>query len=467
MMSGSRLSAVMILSLGIAGLMTPGVSDAGKFKQAYKGVHGRYIVILEGMASAGTPAASDRVTKKATEIKKRFAGAKVNREWRNALQGLDMNLTPAQAFKLARDRDVALVEQDARIQLQTIQSPVTWGLDRIDQPSLPLSSSYVYGTSASNVTAYVIDTGILATHADFGGRVSSGYSSILNAQGQADYTDCNGHGTHVAGTIGSKTYGVAKEVKLVNVRVLDCNGSGTVSGVIAGINWVTQNRILPAAANLSLGGSLSAAMDLAVRNSIAAGVSYAVAAGNSNTSACSSSPADVTEALTVGATDISDNRSSFSNYGTCVDLFAPGTSILSTWNTSSVATATLSGTSMATPHVTGAAAIFLSGSPAATPSQVAAALVAQASSGKLFNVGAGSPNLLLFTNPTAPVTPPSITPPTVGLTAPTSGQTLSGTVTLSANASDAISVSKVEFLCSGGHRFDITVCRQLEFRQRY
>jgi subtilisin family serine protease len=246
------------------------------------------------------------------------------------------------------------------------------------------------------VTAYVIDTGIRFSHSQFNGRATSGFDAVDG--GSAD--DCNGHGTHVAGTIGGSTYGVAKGVTLVAVRVLSCSGSGTTSGVISGVNWVTSNHQAgrPAVANMSLGGGVSTALDTAVRNSIADGVTYAIAAGNSNANACNASPARVSTALTIGATDSSDRRASFSNFGTCVDWFAPGVSITSAWWTSNTATNTISGTSMATPHTAGVAALYLQTSPTASPATVRSALVANATAGVVVNRGNGSPNALLFTN---------------------------------------------------------------------
>ena len=272
------------------------------------------------------------------------------------------------------------------------QPNATWGLDRIDQTALPLNSAYTYTRTGAGVNAYIIDTGIRATHTDFGGRVSGGYTAVTDGRGT---DDCYGHGTHVAGTVGSATYGVAKSVHLVPVRVLGCDGSGTTSAVIAGIDWVTAHRVQPAVANMSLGGGNSTALDDAVKRSIAAGVSYAVAAGNSSWPACLSSPADVPAAITVGATQKNDQTASFSNWGSCIDLFAPGVNITSDWNTSDTATNTISGTSMATPHVTGVAALYLEGHPTATPAQVSAALVNGATTNALSWVLWGSPNKLL------------------------------------------------------------------------
>jgi subtilisin family serine protease len=242
------------------------------------------------------------------------------------------------------------------------------------------------------VTAYIIDTGIRFAHTDFGGRATSGYDAVDG--GSAD--DCNGHGTHVAGTVGGTRYGVAKAVRLVGVRVLNCSGSGTNAGVIAGVNWVTQNARKPAVANMSLGGGASTALDNAVAASISSGVTYALAAGNSNANACSASPARVASAITVGATTSTDARASYSNYGTCLDIFAPGSSITSAWSTSNTTTRSISGTSMASPHVAGAAALVLSANPSATPAQVRDSLVASSTPGVVTSAGTGSPNRLLF-----------------------------------------------------------------------
>jgi subtilisin family serine protease len=250
-------------------------------------------------------------------------------------------------------------------------------------------------TTATGVSAYIIDTGIRATHHDFGGRVRQGRDTVDNDD---DSTDCNGHGTHVAGTVGGLAHGVAKGVTLWAVRVLNCQGSGTSAGVIAGVDWVTQNAVRPAVANMSLGGGVDEALDEAVRRSIASGVTYGIASGNSNSSACNFSPARTPEAITVGSVYVDDSKAGSSNYGPCLDIFAPGVGITSAWLTSDTATMTLSGTSMATPHVVGTAALYLAKHPDATPQQVRDGLVNAATPDKVTNPGAGSPNKLLFTD---------------------------------------------------------------------
>lgn len=352
-------------------------------------VHDRYIVAFE-KDSKSPQMRSARADAKAL-------GARVTHTYSTALDGFAAEL-PAQALRaLRRNPNVAFIEPDRQMRISETQSPATWGIDRIDQRNLPLNNAYTFNQSGAGVTAYILDTGIRASHSEFSGRVTSGFTSINDGRGTSD---CNGHGTHVAGTVGGETYGVAQDVRLVPVRVLDCQGSGSYSGIIAGIDWVTQQHTAgsPAVANMSLGGGASSAIDAAVNNSIADGVTYAIAAGNeSGSNACNVSPARVGAALTVGSTTSSDARSSFSNIGSCLDIFAPGSSITSAWHTSNIATNTISGTSMATPHVAGAAALYLQTNPSASPATVANALIGASTPNKVTNAGSGSPNRLLHT----------------------------------------------------------------------
>jgi subtilisin family serine protease len=337
----------------------------------------------------------------------RRSGLGVGRVFENVFPGALVQGTPQQIEALRRNPRVASVEPDAVVRLEATQEGATWGLDRIDQRSLPLSSTYSYTTGPTSVTAYVVDTGILASHSEFAGRVGAGYTSITDGQGT---NDCNGHGTHVAGTIGGTVFGVAKTVNLVPVRVLDCNGSGSWSGVIAGLDWIAAHHVAgtPAVANMSLGGGASSSVDAAVQAVIADGVTVVVASGNSNVDACSSSPARVAAAITVAATDSTDTRASFSNFGSCVDMFAPGVAITAAW--SNGGTNTISGTSMASPHVAGAAALILSTSSSSTPTDVTSRLLGAATSNIVKNAGTGTPNRLLFTGTTTTV-PVEITAP--------------------------------------------------------
>jgi subtilisin family serine protease len=365
----------------------------------------RYIVVFRpGTANA------DRLTDQLT-----VGGGTVHFRYRTALQGFAASLPAAALDGIRRNPNVAFVEADGEMQaITTTQTGATWGIDRIDQRSLPLSSSYSYDQDGTGVTAYIIDTGIRPDHNEFGGRVSSGgFTAISDKHGTED---CNGHGTHVSGTVGGSTYGVAKNVALVPVRVLNCRGSGSYSGVIAGIDWVAANASGPSVANMSLGGGASSSVDAAVNGAAASGVVMVVAAGNSNANACNYSPARAADAVTVGATTSNDGRASYSNYGTCLDLFAPGSGITSAWHNSPNATNTISGTSMASPHVAGAAALLLEANPGAGVASITATLLGNATPGTVGNRGAGSPNLLLFTNPGGggEEPPPDNSPPTAG-----------------------------------------------------
>lgn len=320
-------------------------------------------------------------------------GGEVGYVYTTAMKGFSAQLTPAAAAALARNPNVEAIELDGVVSIEATQSGATWGLDRIDQANLPLSGTYTYTRTGAGVRAYIVDTGILPTHVEFTGRIIAGYTAISDRNGTSD---CNGHGTHVAGTVGGTTYGVAKGVTLVPVRVLNCRGSGTNSGVIAGVDWVAAQTHRPAVANMSLGGGASTALDNAVTNAVNAGITFVVAAGNSNVDACTASPARAPAAITVGATTNTDARASYSNFGSCVDIFAPGSSITSAWYKSNTQTNTISGTSMASPHVAGVAALYLQGGNA-SPATVTNALINGATTGKVTSAGTGSPNRLLFT----------------------------------------------------------------------
>ncbi|GAA1801881.1 serine protease [Planosporangium flavigriseum] len=419
-----------------------------------------YVVVLKDAV-----AQTRGVDAPARDLSKRFGGI-LGHTYRSAVRGFAVKgMSETQARKLAADPAVAYVQKDGVFRIQGTQaSPPSWGLDRIDQRNLPLDNSYTYPTTASNVHAYIIDTGIRATHSDLGGRVGTGFDAVTSG-GTAN--DCNGHGTHVAGTVGGNAYGVAKGVALVPVRVLDCNGSGTTSGVVAGIDWVTANAIKPAVANMSLGGGVDATLDSAVQRSIASGVTYGVAAGNGNIlgiaqDACAASPARVPEAITVGATDNTDKKASWSNYGTCLDIFAPGVNITSSWNTNDTATNTISGTSMATPHVVGAAALVLSANPTYTPAQVRDTLVNNATPNVVTSPGTGSPNRLLFVGSGS--TPPPPPPPagcsgTNGTDAqiPDAGPAVTSSITISGCARNASATSKVEVHIKHTYRGDLRI----------
>ncbi len=416
MNTNTWVSRVAVLAAGAALALTPlaqaGASPApDDAKQAplhgtdsATAIAGEYIVVL---TDDSTDARVQDVSAAATA-----AGATITRTYGHAIKGFAGTL-PAEALAAVRaSAGVEFVEADARVsvppmparptditepdhRVQDVQPGATWGLDRLDKrPTYSLDGRYRYDSTGLGVTAYIIDTGIRRTHNDFEGRATSGFTSINDGNGT---NDCNGHGTHVAGTVGSAEYGVAKEVDLVAVRVLDCAGSGSNAGVIDGVDWVTDVAPVKAVANMSLGGGPSRALDRAVKRSIEAGIPYALAAGNSADDACNYSPARMKAGITVGATSDWDGEAWFSNYGSCLDMYAPGEQITSAWNTSNSATNTIDGTSMAAPHVAGAIALYLELHPNATTGEVRSAIVGGASKGKVwFWFSSGSPNKLLF-----------------------------------------------------------------------
>ncbi|KFZ77632.1 serine protease [Amycolatopsis sp. MJM2582] len=363
---------------------------------AANAVGGSYIVVLKPTAvGQGVAAASEitaNVAAKAQGLTGQY-GTTLSRTFGSALNGFSIKADEAAAKRLAADPQVAYVVQNKTFKIsETQDNPPSWGLDRVDQADLPLDNKYTYPVKADNVTAYVIDTGVRGSHKDFGDRATGGKDFVDNDDTPNDE---HGHGTHVAGTIGGTDHGLAKGVKIVGVRVLDANGSGTTEGVVAGVDWVAANAKGPSVANMSLGGGADDALDAAVKGAIDKGVTFALAAGNESSDAGTTSPARVKEAITVAASDKTDKQASFSNYGSVVDLYAPGVDITSTWGTGDDATNTISGTSMAAPHVAGAAALYLSAHPDATPAQVAEGLVAAAADGKISNPTGGTANKLL------------------------------------------------------------------------
>jgi subtilisin family serine protease len=395
------LSFAFTLTLNIA----PSAMAAAEEKQ------GDYIVVLKSSEDA------DRNEKAVKDL-----GGRVERKFKYAINALSVKIKASDVDRLLQDPTVLSIEIDQTMYASETQSPSpSWGLDRIDQRQLPLDSSFTTTLLGRNVDVYIVDTGINTSHTDFTGRIGAGFTSIADGNG---VNDCNGHGTHVAGTAAGSRYGIAKQSAVLPVRVLGCTGSGSTSGVIAGLDWIVSHHSAgnPAVANMSLGGGTSVALDTAVQSVINDGVTVAVAAGNSNVDACNSSPARVANAVTVGSTAINDARSSFSNFGSCLDIFAPGTSITSSWIGSISATNTISGTSMASPHVAGVVAALLGQTPLATPAQIVASLRGSATTNVVSSVGLGSPNLLLHlegaTTPvvTDPPTEPSVPDaPVIGL----------------------------------------------------
>lgn len=386
---------------------------AAELRKVDNAIPGQYIVVfnsdeirervdsdrLAGRLDKALVASPDAAI--AAEVEKRVVDVaaqhdlKVTQLYTHALHGMVVTADNKKLARLLNDPRVAFVEEDGYVELSATQTGATWGLDRVDQRDRPLNGTYVYDPLAANVRAYIIDSGIRTGHTQFGTRLLSGYSAINDGRGT---NDCNGHGTHVAGTVGGTTWGVAKQVRLVPVRVFGCTGGSANSTIIAGIDWVRANRVLPAVANMSLGGPASSATDTATNNLINSGVTVVVAAGNNNgANACHYSPARVANAVTVGSTTSTDARSSFSNIGSCVNIFAPGSSITSAWSTSTSASNTISGTSMASPHVAGAAALYLTNNPSASPATVRNWLYSNSTPNRVSNPGTGSPNRLLYT----------------------------------------------------------------------
>ena len=360
---------------------------------------GEYVVMLEMPASASgatTSAAAKSAVASTTQkqtAKWQSKGVKVKQQFKN-IGGFTADLTPAQVKALDADPGVAVVEKNKTVRASATQSGATWGLDRSDQKDLPLNGSYSYNATGQGVTAFIIDTGVRASHSEFRGRIDPGVTAIDDGRGSSD---CNGHGTHVAGTTAGTKYGVAKSANVVPVRVLGCDGVGSTAGIVAGMDWVSSNANGPSVANMSLGGDISAAMDSAIGRMSRAGVVPLVAAGNDYENACNYSPARASSAITVGSTDRRDQLSEFSNWGSCVDILAPGTDITSAWPSSDSGTNTISGTSMATPHVAGAAALYLQQHPNASVGEVERALKNSATPNTIDYVN-GSPNLMLNTS---------------------------------------------------------------------
>jgi subtilisin family serine protease len=383
------LTVALLCLMTFASEPTRSAEQKDKLLKKAEKIENQYIVVLDDavVGEKGDYSIAEYI---ANEMAVNYRG-KLKHVYKHALNGFAVEMSEADAELLSLDFRVKYVEEDGIVTTNATQSNPPWGLDRIDQRDRPLSGTYTYNWTGSGVRVYVIDTGIRTAHTQFGGRASNVYD-VNGGNGQ----DCNGHGTHVSGTIGGSTYGVAKSALLRGVRVFGCGNTTSTSNIIAGVNWVVSNHINPAVANMSVGGPASASMDTAVQNLINSGVTVAVAAGNSNVDACSQSPARLAAAITVGSTTSTDARSSFSNFGPCLDLFAPGSSILSAWYTSNTATATLSGTSMASPHVAGVAALYKQANPSASPATIRNAIVNNSTTNRITSVGTGSPNRLLY-----------------------------------------------------------------------
>jgi subtilisin family serine protease len=404
--------------------LSPELKSAQVEQEEARVIPGQYIVVLNEFPGQpqGRAVGYEQGIARARQViqglmnENRIPADKLGHVYAFALDGFSATLTEEQMIRLARDKRVKYVEPDQVITISGSQSNATWGIDRVDQRDLPLNKLYTWTATGDGVRAYIIDTGINYGHVEFGGRATFGFDAF-----GGNGTDGNGHGTHVAGTVGGTVYGIAKEVKLIAIRVLNDSGSGSTSGVIAGMDWVVANHIKPAVVNMSLGGGASTAMDDAVGRLFDAGVPVIVAAGNGNKAgreddACKYSPARAPKAFTIGATTSNDAKASYSNYGNCVNLFAPGSGITSAWYTSNTALVSISGTSMASPHVAGAAALFLGKNSTATPQQVYDAISANSTPNKVTSAKTTN-NHLLYTLGFGGTTPPPVNqPPTASFT---------------------------------------------------
>jgi len=384
----------MLLGVIAASFVSPATrisANNDKFRRSERPIPNRYIVVLNDTDENGKEAkASDQAAEHA-----RGFSMRLEKVYESSIKGYSAEMSEAEALRLSDNPRIKFVEEDSEVDPQSSQSNATWGISRIDQRAgtLPSDTTYDYSATGLGVTAFVIDTGVWTENPDFNGRAETGFEALRDSQ---PITECNGHGTHVAGIVGSSTYGIAKNVRIVSVKVFPCWGAASVSDVISGIDWVSRNLSGPSVANMSFSGTRSTALEDSVRSLIGRGVTVTVAAGNNGDDACSYSPSHLAEAITVGSTYYTDERPSSTNYGSCLDVFAPGVAITSTWNQPSMPVNTISGTSMASPHVAGVAALFLERNPSASPLEVANAITQNATVDSVFNAGTGSPNRFLY-----------------------------------------------------------------------